>query len=94
MGTKSFPAVKRPGRDSDHPATSSIEVKERIELYNYSPSGPSWPVLGRISFTFTTYSFETAYNSPPERFAIVDLVKFVARTLTDVALYEVKRFLM
>jgi len=24
---------------------SSAEVKERVELYLYSPSGPSWPVL-------------------------------------------------
>jgi hypothetical protein len=26
--------------------SSSVEVKERVELYLYSPSGPSWPVLG------------------------------------------------
>jgi len=25
---------------------SSAEVKERVELYLYSPSGPSWPVIG------------------------------------------------
>jgi hypothetical protein len=30
----------------DHPPTSSAEVKERVELYLYSPSGPSWPFLG------------------------------------------------
>jgi hypothetical protein len=47
MGTGSFPGVKRPGRGVDHPPTSSAEVKERVELYLYSPSGPSWPVLGR-----------------------------------------------
>jgi len=41
-----FPGVKRPGRDVDHPPSSSAEVKERVELYVYSPSGPSWPVLG------------------------------------------------
>jgi hypothetical protein len=29
-----------------HPP-SSARVKERVELYLYSPSGPSWPVLGR-----------------------------------------------
>jgi hypothetical protein len=40
------PGVKRPGRGVDHPPPSSTEVKERIELYLYSPSGPSWPVLG------------------------------------------------
>ena len=31
---------------------STTEVKERVELYLYSPSGPAWPVLGRI-FTFS-----------------------------------------
>ena len=31
------------------PAPSSAEVKERVELYLYSPSGPSCPVLGRTS---------------------------------------------
>jgi hypothetical protein len=30
----------------DHPPLSSSEVKERIELYLYSPSGLSWSVLG------------------------------------------------
>jgi hypothetical protein len=44
--------VKRPGRGVDHPPPSSAEVKERVELYLYSPSGPSWPVLG-WTFTFT-----------------------------------------
>jgi hypothetical protein len=47
MGTGSFPGVKRPGRGVDHPPPSSAEVKERVELYLYSPSGRSWPVLGR-----------------------------------------------
>ena len=28
------------------PPPSSAEVKERIELYLHSPSGPSWPLLG------------------------------------------------
>ena len=27
---------------------SNAEVKERVELYLYSPSGPSWPVPGRV----------------------------------------------
>jgi hypothetical protein len=34
MGTGSFPGDK------------AAEVKEKVELYNYSPSGPSLPVLG------------------------------------------------
>ena len=45
MGTGSFPGVKRPGRGFQHPTPSSAEVKERVELYLYSPSGPTWPVL-------------------------------------------------
>ena len=45
-GTGSFPGVKRPGCGVDHPTPSSTEVKKRVELYFYSPSGPSWPVLG------------------------------------------------
>jgi hypothetical protein len=44
----SFPGVKRLGRGVDHPTLSSAEVKERVELYPSSPSGPSWPVLGWI----------------------------------------------
>jgi len=27
------------------PTPSSTDVKERLELYFYSPSGPSWPIL-------------------------------------------------
>jgi hypothetical protein len=46
MGTGSFPGVKRPGRGVNHSPLSSAEVKERVELYLYSPSGPSWSVLG------------------------------------------------
>jgi hypothetical protein len=52
----SFPGVKRPGRGVDHPPPSSTVVKERVELYLYSPSGPSWPVLGKtLPFTCFTY---------------------------------------
>jgi len=46
MSTGSFTGVKRPGLGVDHPPTSSAEFKERVELYLYSPSGPSWHVLG------------------------------------------------
>jgi hypothetical protein len=41
----SFPGLKWPGRGVDRPPPSSAEVKERVELYLYSPSGPSWSVL-------------------------------------------------
>jgi len=41
MGTGSFVGVKRPGRGVEYPSLSSAKVKERVELYLYSPSGPS-----------------------------------------------------
>jgi len=41
-----FAGVEPPGRGVDHPPPSSAEAKERVELYLYSPSGPSCPVLG------------------------------------------------
>jgi len=47
MGTGSFPGVQRSGRGVDHPPPSSAEVKERVELYLYCTSRPSWSVLGR-----------------------------------------------
>ena len=47
MGTGSSPGVERPGRGVEHPPPSSAKVKERVELYLYSPSGSLWPVLGR-----------------------------------------------
>jgi len=46
MDTSFFPGVKWLGHATDHPFPSSAEVKERMELYLYSPFGPSWPVLG------------------------------------------------
>jgi hypothetical protein len=41
-----FPGLKRPGRGVDNPPSSSAEVKERVELYLFSLSGPPWPVIG------------------------------------------------
>jgi hypothetical protein len=41
VGTGSFPGVKRPDRGVDRRPPSSAEVKERVELYLYSPSWPS-----------------------------------------------------
>ena len=36
-----FPGVRRPGRGVHNPPQSSAEVKERVQLYLYSPSGLS-----------------------------------------------------
>ena len=41
MGTGSFPGVKQP----EPPTPSTAEVKQRVELYLYSPSGSSLSVL-------------------------------------------------
>jgi hypothetical protein len=46
MGTRSFPGAKRRERGIHHPPPPTAEVKERVELYGYSLSGHSWPVLG------------------------------------------------
>ena len=40
-----FPWGRRPVRGVDHPSPSSVEVKERVQLYLYSPFEPSRPVL-------------------------------------------------
>ena len=54
MGTGSFPGVKQQGRGADHPPPSKCRGYERVGLYLYSPSGSSWPVIGRtFTFTFT-----------------------------------------
>jgi hypothetical protein len=42
-----LPGGKAARRGANHPPSSNAEVIERVELYLYSPSGPSWPVLGR-----------------------------------------------
>jgi len=45
-GHRVFPGVNRPRRGVDHPLPSSAEVKKRVEIYLYSPFGPSWSILG------------------------------------------------
>jgi len=39
MGTGSFTGVKQLGRGVDQPPPSTAEVKKRVELYLYFPSG-------------------------------------------------------
>jgi len=46
MGTVPFWGVEWLGHGVDLPPPSSADAKEKAELYIYSPSGPSWPVLG------------------------------------------------
>ena len=63
----SFPGVKRPGRGADYPSPTSAEVKEIVELFLYSPSGPSWYVLGwtylTCTFTFASLGLFAAMSS-------------------------------
>jgi len=55
MGTGSRTGVKRPDRVVDHPPPSRAEVRERVQPYLYSHSGPSWNVVGwTIFFTLPT----------------------------------------
>jgi hypothetical protein len=43
----SLPGINPPGPSVDHPPTFKTKVKERVELYMYSPSGCLWPVIGQ-----------------------------------------------
>jgi hypothetical protein len=46
MGTRSFLRVKGLERGIYHPPPSGTKVKERVDLYLYSRSVPSWQVIG------------------------------------------------
>ena len=45
MGTGSFAGVKQSRRGVDNSIPPSVQVRDRVELYIYSQSGPSWPDL-------------------------------------------------
>jgi hypothetical protein len=44
-----FPGLRRAGRGVDHPSPSTTDVKERVQIYFYSPSGTSW---NEVAVTF------------------------------------------
>jgi len=52
-GYRLISGVKLPELGLSHPSEFSSEVKERVELYLYSPCGPSWPVLMWIFYLLT-----------------------------------------
>jgi hypothetical protein len=54
----SFLGVIRPRRDVDLPLSSSAKVKERVQLYRYSPFVPSWPL---IMWAFTINLFTNVH---------------------------------
>jgi hypothetical protein len=76
MATGSYLGVKRPGHGVDHPSLSSAEVKERVELYLYFPSGPLWPVIGwTLPFTFTFIQKFTPQSIVLKNLIVADVVK-------------------
>jgi len=40
-----FPGIMQSESGIGHPSASTAQVKERVQLYLYSPSGPSWQTL-------------------------------------------------
>jgi hypothetical protein len=46
------PVTLGPGRDADPSPPSTAEVKNRVELYLYSPQGFLWPMKGLILPTY------------------------------------------
>ena len=82
MGTGSFPGVKRPGRGADHRPPSNCRGHERVELYLYSPSGPSWPVKGR-TFTFTLNTVDIKLrNGTDARLTGTDMHYFTTKQIS------------
>jgi hypothetical protein len=72
----SFPGAKRPGHGINHPPSSRAKAKGRMELYLYSHSGPSCPVVGR-ALPFFTVEGTRKRGRPCKRWG--DEVKAVAR---------------
>ena len=62
MSNESFPGVMRPSCSADHLNPFSAKVKERVELFLYSPSVPSWQDI-RWNSPFR-FSCKTTRNSP------------------------------
>ena len=60
MGPGSFPGIKRPGRGVNHPSPSSAWVEERVKLYLYFPSVPSWAGY-KATFTFFFLNYTIIY---------------------------------
>jgi len=48
-----LPRPRQLGHGVDHPPPSGMEVKERVELYLYFPTGPLCPILGWLYLYLT-----------------------------------------
>ena len=85
MGTGSFLGAKRPGRCVNHPPPSMGRGHERVELYLYSPSGGSWPIIGRTlpyPLHIRTLSSHLRLDLPSGFFPQVFLLLFPSLPLT------------
>ena len=79
-GYRVFPGVKRPGRGADQPPASKRRGHERVGLYLYSPSGPSWPGIRR------TLPFLQTKNS--QVLHVLLYFDYVANTKTNLGFRE------
>jgi len=58
--------VKLLGCGVNHPTPPSAKIQEREERYFYSPSGPSWPVLGiNLPLNMLDFTHNGAAVLPP-----------------------------
>ena len=62
-GNRVFPGVKAAGAWIYHPTPSSTKVKGGVELYMYSHSGPSWPLLGWTLHSYILVSITNLKNN-------------------------------
>ena len=58
-----FPGVKQPELGVDHPPESSSEVRERVELYLYSPLGLHGLFLGEIYLYLYLYRIRVVVST-------------------------------
>ena len=81
---RGFPGGKAPGEWFWPPTSSDTEVKERVELYLCSPSGPSSSVIGwtlplpLLHRPLQTLTFQCRVLKSLETFLIIKLVHLVS----------------